>query len=164
MLPTVQNDHLNDVLTSIAAMQMTVACPYAQGNKAILHAYAYMPYMTESGECPFFVNRVQGGAVNFQTTMGTQRIPSQIDMALCVMRDEAASNLEEAEAEVLRWRTPVLVTFAAHIRLGGSFPWLQEASIVKYVPFKDFVYCEKHYLASIFTLSVIELFPITIGI
>jgi hypothetical protein len=162
---TVANDHLNDVLVTVAAMQLAITCPGAQGLTTIQQAFAYMPFVVQSVNCPCFVNRVTGGKTNFQTTMGDQRIPSTIKMALLITRADANTNLEDAQAEVLRWRTPVFVAFAAHIRLGGTFPWLMEASITEYTPFADFQYgADAHFLASIFTLSVIELFPITIGI
>ena len=160
----VANDHLNDVLVQVAALQKLITCPYAAGTQTIQHAFTYVPFLTQSVDCPFFLNRVTGGGINFQTTMGTQRVPSSIEMNLAITRAEANSNLEEAQAEILRWRTPVFRAFAAHIRLGGAFEWLEEAVISKYVPFREFIYGETHYLASAFTLSVVELFPITIGI
>ena len=162
---TVANDHLNDVLETIATMQLAITCPAAQGLQTIQQAFAYMPFVVQSVNCPCFVNRVTGGKTNFQTSMGVQRIPSTIKMALLLVRADANSNLEDAQKEVLRWRTPVFRAFAAHIRLGGSFDWLMEASISEYTPFADFQYgADAPFLASVFTLSVVESFPITIGI
>ena len=159
------NDPMNDLLERVAYYQMQIICPGAQGIQVIKYAFAYMPFKTISAECPFFVNRVKGDATNFQASMGLQRIPSTVEMALCVVREQGATNLEDAQAEVLRWRMPVIRMFAAHIRLGGIYDWLMEATISKYEPFREFKYGEDQvYLASMFSLKVIESANITIGI
>lgn len=152
---------LNDILEYLATAQLAMSLPV--GLTPIRAAYAYLPADPSSADCPFFVNDVSGGPVEFLAVRGFTRVVDNIDMDLCIARYEADATLALNLENVAGYRDAVLATFAARVRLSNQFSFITEAYIDRWSGLIKLEYGSTAFAAITYRLHIEEQFLLTVS-
>jgi hypothetical protein len=125
--------NINAVCEGLCTVEMGIALPIPatpQFPTAVRAAFPYPEYDGAALNCPFFVNEVVGGPVDFMASSGTQDVVNTIHAYLCVMPVQQGDSLGGVIEYLLRWRDPCLAAFAGAIRLGGMLPYVIESRVI----------------------------------
>lgn len=150
---------LNQILEYMATLQQTITIPGEQ----VTAAYAYLPSDPASANCPFFVNEVDFGPVEFLAVRGFQRVVDIVNMHLCVSRFEADATLEYNVQNLALWRDAVIAKFAGAVRFANTFPFITEAYIDRWSGLVKLDYGSTSFLAMTYRLHIEEQFLLTVN-